>query len=425
MGFPSNSITIKRMEKKVAVIDLKSFYASVECSVRHLDPFTTPLVCCDPNRGPNSVVMSATPFLKATYGIPNVCRKRDLPSLPNMIFATPRMELYLTISSKIVSLFLDYVAEEDLHVYSVDESFLNLGPYLSMYGKDAQEIVKDIQAEIMKRFGLTATAGIGPNPFLAKIALDVEGKKKPPYIAEWSMDDVPTKLWNVDPIDKIWGISNGTKSHLARIGIRTLKELAHADESLLVKEFGIMGHQLHDLSNGRDESNIQEKYIPKETSFSYGQTLIHPYSKSEALILMREHVDELTYRLRRNGCKTKLISLFVEYQGGGAFSKQRVLPVSTDDTDILFKEVKDLYMNGVLNVPLVGLSLNFGKLNQSNDVQLFLFEDNEALLERSDLSRCIDAVNETYGKNTVLRATSLLKESTVIQRHMQIGGHKR
>src|SRR5574344_2532946 len=149
------------MDKVIAVIDLKSFYASCECACRHLDIFQTPLVCCDPYRSSSSVVMSATPYLKKKYGIPNVCRRRDLPLVPGMIYAVPRMSFYLQMSAKVNSIFLDYIAEEDLHVYSVDESFLNLGPYLNLYGCSAETIIQRIQQRIADELGLVATAGIG------------------------------------------------------------------------------------------------------------------------------------------------------------------------------------------------------------------------------------------------------------------------
>ena len=151
------------MERIVAAIDLKSFYASCECACRHLDIFTTPLVCCDPYRSSSSIVMSATPYLKKKYGIPNVCRRRDLPVVPEMIYAVPRMSYYLQMSAKVVSIFLDFVAEEDLHVYSVDESFLNLGPYLNLYRCTPEELVARIQRTIKKKLGLVATAALGPN----------------------------------------------------------------------------------------------------------------------------------------------------------------------------------------------------------------------------------------------------------------------
>ena len=241
------------------VIDLKSFYASCECAARGLDPFKTPLVVCDPTRGPSTIVMSSTPYLKANYKIPNVCRRRDLPHLEDMIYAQPRMAYYIEMSSRVVSIFMDHVAEEDIHVYSIDESFLNIGPYLSLAKQTPEEFVHEIQKQIYEELGLTATAGIGPNMFLAKIALDNEGKKRPPYIAHWTEKDVPTKLWSISPITEIWGISRGTEAHLKRIGIRSMKELAHCDRGFLEEEFGVMGLQLHDLANGIDRTDIRQK----------------------------------------------------------------------------------------------------------------------------------------------------------------------
>src|SRR5574344_2233697 len=272
------------MEKVIAIIDLKSFYASCECSARHLDPFSTPLVCCDPYRGEGTIVMSASPYLKSHYGVPNVCRRKDLPRVKGLIYAVPRMSYYLMMSARVVSIFLDFVAKEDLHVYSIDESFLNLGPYLNLYHCSPEEIVRRIQKTIKDKLGLVATAGIGPNMFLAKIALDNERKKREPYIAHWDYEDVPSKLWSITPITKIWSIAKGTADHLARIGIRSLYQLAHTDEALLVKEFGIMGNQLYALANGRDDSDIETPYVPREVSSSLGQTLRKAYWPKEALL---------------------------------------------------------------------------------------------------------------------------------------------
>jgi DNA polymerase V len=241
------------------VIDLKSFYASCECAARHLDIFTTPLVVCDPTRGPSTIVMSATPYLKKTYGVPNVCRRRDLPQVSNMILAQPRMAYYVEMSSKVVSIFLDFVDEADLHVYSIDESFLNIGPYLQIAHCTAEQYVAKIQKRIKDELGLVATAGIGPNMFLAKICLDNEGKKRPPYCAHWTMDDVPTKLWSISPITEIWGISDGIERRLRLMGIRSLEALAHAKKEDLEKEFGILGNQLQDLANGIDRTDIRRK----------------------------------------------------------------------------------------------------------------------------------------------------------------------
>ncbi len=410
------------MDKVVAVIDLKSFYASCECACRHLDIFSTPLVCCDPYRSSSSVVMSATPFLKKKYGIPNVCRRRDLPNVRGMIFAVPRMSYYLEMSSKVVSIFLDFVAEEDLHVYSVDESFLNLGPYLKLYGCSPEEIVRRIQKRIKDELGLVATAGIGPNMFLAKIALDNEGKKKEPYIAHWDYSDVPTKLWAISPITKIWSIAEGTSNHLARIGIRSLKELAFADEELLKKEFGIMGVQLKNLANGIDESEISDKYVPKNTSLSLGQTLRREYSQEESLLILLEMNDDLAMRLREEGSLASKVS--VAFGGrNGSYGKSMSLPMATDDTVSLYLYIKECFLF-LPNIPLRGISISYSNLSKGKEEQLPLFIDEKELDERKSLDLAIDDIKRAYGKNSVLRCSSLLSSSTAKSRHTQIGGHR-
>lgn len=410
------------MEKVIGIIDLKSFYASCECAARHLDPFKTPLVCCDPYRSGSSVVMSATPYLKEKYGIPNVCRKKDLPDVPGMIFAQPRMSYYLRISAQVVSIFLDFVAEEDLHIYSVDESFLNLGPYMRMYGVSAEEIISRIQKRIKKELGLTATAGIGPNMFLAKAALDNEGKKKPPYIARWDYKDVPTKLWKIIPITKIWGISNGISSHLSKIGIHSLKELAFAPIELLEKEFGIMGDQLHDMANGIDNSDIEQAYVPMDRSLTLGQTLIRDYTQAECHLLLREMTDELCKRLRNENKLAGKISISIGGIDMGFYNKQRALPISTDSPSYLYKAIDELMMEGPVLDQVRHISIAYSSLEEAKCDQMILFED---IPDERDLYEALDAIEALYGSNAALRCSSLLPHSTIKERHGQIGGHKR
>ena len=410
------------MEKVIGIIDLKSFYASCECAARHLDPFKTPLVCCDPYRSGSSVVMSATPYLKEKYGIPNVCRKKDLPDVPGMIFAQPRMSYYLRISAQVVSIFLDFIAEEDLHIYSVDESFLNLGPYMRMYGVSAEEIISRIQKRIKKELGLVATAGIGPNMFLAKAALDNEGKKKPPYIAHWNYEDVPTKLWKISPITKIWSISDGISSHLSRIGIHSLKELATTPIELLEKEFGIVGDQLHDMANGIDNSDIEQAYVPMDRSLTLGQTLIRDYTQAECHLLLREMTDELCKRLRNENKLAGKISIFIGGIDTGFYNKQRALPISTDSPSYLYKAVDELMMEGPLFNQVRHISIAYSSLEEAKCDQISLFED---IPDERDLYEALDAVEALYGSNAALRCSSLLPHSTIKERHGQIGGHKR
>ena len=410
------------MEKVIGIIDLKSFYASCECAVRHLDIFKTPLVCCDPYRSESSVVMSVTPYLKERYGVSNVCRKRDLPTIPGMIYAVPRMSYYLQISSYVVNIFLKYVSYEDLHVYSVDESFLNLGPYIKMYGSP-ERMIQLIQQEIFNRLGLIATAGIGPNMFLAKIALDNEGKKKKPFLAHWTYEDVPTKLWKIKPIDKIWSIAEGTKNHLARIGINSLEGLAKANSKLLEREFGVMGLQLKNLANGRDDSDIREKVIPLNPSLSNGQTLRKPLSPNECVLLLREMTDELAIRLRKENYLAGKIGVWANMENG-SYSKEMTIPYPTDSTKELFQGVQHAFFEKIPCEKIYGLGISFGKLSKKQQVQLSLFEDVFQKEKEERFDDVMDKIRETYGRNAIFRCFALLENSTIRQRHMQIGGHR-
>ena len=412
------------VEEAYAVIDLKSFYASCECAARGLDIFTTPLAVADPTRSANSIVMSVTPYLKKKYGASNVCRVRDLPKDENLIFAKPRMAYYLEMSAKVVSIFSDFLDEEDIHVYSVDESFLHLTPYLSLYSKTPEELCLAIQRRIKEELGLVATCGIGPNMFLAKICLDNEGKKKPPFMARWGYEDVKTKLWSISPITEIWGISNGIASHLYRIGIRSLKELALADEFLLKREFGVMGAQLHDLANGIDRSDIREEYVPKNRNLSIGQTLMRDYDGKGARLVLREMVDDLSHRLRAAGCETTLVSCYVGYSDCTGFSRQCSLSIHSDDPDALYDAVIAIFNKHNVNKPIRHLGVSFGKIKPYAFRQNTIFLSDEEAEKKRQLNIALDAIKARYGKDACLRASSLTADSTIRQRHKQIGGHR-
>lgn len=413
------------MKDYYAVIDLKSFYASCECAYRGLDPFLTPLVVADPERTEATIIMSATPYLKKLYKIPNVCRVKDIPKVENLILAQPRMANYVKTSAEVVSILLDFFDIEDIHVYSVDESFVYLTPYLSLYNTDPIGLVKMVQKRIRDELGLLSTAGIGPNMFMAKVCLDNEGKKKPPYYAIWNEEDVQKKLWKISPITAIWGINVGISSHLSRIGIRNLEQLAKAPISTLEREFGIIGLQLHDLANGIDVANIREKYVPKEKNLNIGQVLIRDYTKKGAKVVLREMCDDLCFRLRLTNQKVGCVALMVGYNSAlhGGFSKQCSLDIASDNNDELWFTLSRLYDKYVLDAPIRNLGISFSKLRKYDYKQISLFE-NEFEGQSDKYYEAVDSIQKKYGKNAVLRMTSLLEDSTVKERHTQIGGHK-
>lgn len=416
------------MEKVIACIDLKAFYASVECVDRGLDPFTTPLVVCDTERSMGTIVLSVTPYLR-TLGIPSRLRRRELPHINGMIYATPRMQRYIDMNCEILAILLDYVAEEDLHIYSIDESFINLGPYLTLYNKTADEIVADIQQKIYEKTGLTATAGISYNIFMAKVALDNEGKNlKPNYRVTWSKEDVEKKLWKVKPIEKIWGISGGYKRRLEEIGIDSIEKLAKTPVEYLKFKFGVIGEQLHQLANGIDESDIREKYIPMATSFSAGQTLFEDYNILETKILLREICDDLCKRLHKNKKSTKSISLSILYNYESefvGFSKQMTLDAATDQNDVLYNSILEIFNENVKNIGIRKVYVSFNKLSNTDYLHQSLFEDNEKAINNRDINLVIEQIQEKYGQEAISRTSSLLEKSMFKTRARQIGGHRK
>lgn len=412
-------------ERVIAVIDLKSFYSYVECVDRGLDPFTTPLIVADKERGPNTIVMSVTPYLKS-FGIPSVLRVKELPKKFNYIFATPRMTRYVEKSAQIVALFMRYFAKEDIHVYSIDESFIDMTSYLKYYDKPPVELVQMIIDAIKDETGLMATAGIGDNFFLAKVALDIYAKHEKTGIATMHKEDVPTKLWPITPLSKIWGIGSRLERRLNSYSIFTVQDLAFSNRDFIKAKLGIIGEQLIDHANGIDESDIHENYIPKETSFSLGQTLIRDYTKDEVPLLLREMVDDLSLRLRNEEKLTSVVSLGVAYaklQGG--FSRQMTLLGATDESAKLLEAIMEIYNKHIQDIPIRQLYISFGKLTSRRSQQLNIFEDTEKQVKNHNLQLAVDKLHNRYGKDIITRASALLDESTVKMRHGQIGGHRK
>lgn len=415
------------MEKQrhIAVIDLKAFYSSVECIDRGLDPFQTPLVVADKNRSINTIVMSVTPFLKK-HGIPSVLRIRDLPKKFKYIYATPRMARYIEKSTEVVSILLRFFSREDIHVYSIDESFVDLTTYLSYYKMEPNELVKTVIDAIKEQTGLTATGGIGDNFFLAKVALDLYAKHEKSGIATLRKEDVPTKLWPVTPLSEIWGIGTNMERRLNNLGIYTVQDLAFSDRDFIKSKLGIMGEQLVDHANGIDDSYIREEYVPEEKSFGIGQTLFRDYSYKEVPLLLSEMVDDLALRLRNEHKLTEVVGVAIGYsKGTGGFGRQMTLLGATDDTKKLKEAVMDIYNTFVEDIPIRRINIAFGKLKERGVQQLNLFEDTERQTKDHDLQLAMDEIHNKWGKNILLKASALLEESNAIERHQFIGGHRK
>jgi len=413
------------MEKVFAVIDLKSFYATVECIKRGLDPFKAALVVCDEFRGPGSIVMSVTPYLK-TLGCKNVMRRYDLPVGPNYIYARPNMESYVLKSTEFNALLLDYFADEDIHPYSIDETFIHLTPYLSLYKTSAYNLVLKIIKEIQTKLGLLSAAGIGPNMFMAKCALDIEAKKTKEQVAEWFNSDVQNKLWKVTPITKVWGISHGYEKRLANMNLFNMEDVAKAPKGLLKDKLGVIGEQIWEHANGIDESDMKEQYHTQNKSFTSGQVLHRDYSLEEAPVLIREMCDEICSRLRRYDFKAGLVSLGIleTRPSSKQYGKSMSLLKLSNDNEELFNAFMGIFNSFALKHPIRQVFLSVGNVKNADFEQISLFDE----LNKQDQSRLwstLDQIHERFGKDKLMRANALTNASTYLKRINQIGGHRK
>ncbi len=420
------------MEKYYAVFDLKAFYATFECVERGRDPFSTPLAVTDTTRKESTIVLSVSPYLKK-LGVPSRCRLREIPkNIPGLILAPPQMEKYVKASAYIFSLMLDFVAEDDIHIYSIDECFIYLSPYLKLHKSTPKELCKKIIDRVYQKTKLVLTCGIGPNMFLAKICNDKEGKNNKVdnyYLAERTKDDIPTKLWPIKPLSELWGISAGYQKRLNNLGIYTVYDLAHYDKDILIKLFGVMGEELHNNANGIDETNIRDKYNPINKNISIGQVLMRDYTKEEIKLIIKEMIDDLTVRLRKYGFYTELVSLSITYSFNdeiAGFSRQVSLMTSTDIDLEIYQACMYLLDKYCLEKPIRQVHVSLGKLSnfRSNQINLFSLDDKTYLKEKAKLT-AMDKIKDHYGDNSVLRLSSLTSPSTAKTRHNQIGGHKK
>ena len=414
------------MEKRtIAVIDLKAFYSYVECLDRHLDPWTTPLVVADKDRGTNTIVLSVSPFLKK-HGVPSRCRIKELPKKFKYVYAVPRMERYLEKSADVISVLYHFVAEEDVHVYSIDEAFIDLTTYLNYYKKTPLQMVTTIINQIKEDTGLQATAGIGDNFFLAKVALDIYAKTAKNGIAKLYSNEIKEKLWPITPLHKVWSIGARTEAKLNKMNIFTVKDIATSNVDYLKSKFGVMGEQLWRHANGIDEADIHEHYEPKERSFTLGQVLFRDYNRKEAITIIREMVDTLTSRMRNEEKMCNMVSIYIGYSKNmGGFARRSTLLAATDDSKVLLDAVLEIYNRYVQDLPIRNIGIYYGGLVPASHQQLNLFEDEAKQEKRHNLQKAVDKLHSKYGNNSVLRASSLLEESTIKERNEYIGGHRK
>lgn len=416
---------MQEKERHILSIDLKSFFASCECVMRKLDPFRVPLVVANPNQGEGAITLAVTPFLKK-QGVKSRGRLYEIPKHIPYTIVPPRMSAYIKFSEEVISVYLDYIAKEDLHVYSIDECFLDVTNYLHLYKKSDYELAEEILKEITKRTGLTATCGIGPNILLAKIAMDTEAKLYKNGIAKWTYEDVPTKLWKISPLHNMWGIGPRMERRLNALGLHSVGDLAHYDKNILKDTFGVMGEELWNHANGIDLSVISDMKVPaKEKSYSNSQVLFKDYYGENVKIIIQEMVSVVTKRLRENHMHSSSIGLAIGYSKsvGGGFYHMMKLDTPTDSEKIFLEICFLLFDKYYQNQPIRKVGVSALKLSKKDSVQLNLFSTMEEIDREQKKNTILDEITNKFGKNSLLKASALLPDSTIMERNKKIGGH--
>lgn len=416
--------------KTYIVIDLKSFYASVECVERNLDPLTTKLVVADPERSEKTICLAITPAMKA-LGIKNRCRVFEIPTGIDYIMATPRMQLYIDYAANIYGIYLKYVSKDDIHVYSIDEAFIDVSDYLVMYDMTAKELGSRIMNDIYENTGITATCGIGSNLYLAKVALDITAKHVPDHIGILDEQSYCKSLWNHKPITDFWRIGPGIAASLAKYGLYTMGDVAHCDESLLYRIFGVDAELIYDHAWGRETTTMEDikNYKPMGTSVSSGQVLAHGYSTEDAKLIVKEMTDLLCLDLVDKGLATTNISMYIGYENRMEVESSRgsaKMEFATSSARMLIPAVEKLYTKIVRNNILVRrISISFNELVDEAFVQYNIFVDPAELERERNIQKAMIDIKNKFGKNAVLKGMNLEKAGTTIERNEQIGGHRK
>ena len=415
------------MDRVYFVIDLKTFYASVECIERGLNPFETNLVVADPSRGKGAICLAISPKMKM-LGIKNRCRIYEIPEKINYIIALPRMSKYIEYAANIYSIYLKYISKDDIHVYSIDEAFLDVTCYLKTYHLKSIELAKKIMKDIYDTYGITATCGIGTNMYLAKIALDIMSKHSSNNIGWLNEERFQKELWHHKPLTDFWQIGKGIERRLNRLGLYDMSDIANADSKRLYKEFGINAEFLIDHANGRESCTIEDikKYKPKSNSISNSQVLFEDYPYEKAKLVLKEMVELLTLQLIEKNQVTDLIHLYIGYSKDQieATGGSRRLIYQTNQFTKLVEEFVKLYEQTTnQSIPIRRIGISFGRLQEETTKQMSLFEDEKTKETETKLQESILEIKNKFGKNSLLKGMNLEEGATTKIRNNLIGGH--
>lgn len=411
-------------DRTIACLDMRGFYASCSAVCEGVDPLKAHIAVVGNQERKGSVVLAASPRIKKDFGVRTGTRLFEIPDDPRIRLIQPRMEFFLNVSMAITDLINAFVPKDAVHVYSVDESFIDFTNADSLWG-DTDLLIKHVQDALLRQFGLPSAVGVGPNMLLAKLALDLDAKNS--GYARWTYDDVPKKLWPLAPLSKMWGIGSRTEETLNSMGIFSVGDLAGTDIKVLEKRFGILGHQLYQHANGIDLSNLGSPLVAGQVSYGKGQILYRDYIEiGDIMTIILEMCEDIAMRTRLARRAGRTIHLSVAYSKsayGGGFSRSHSLEEATNETLQIYKVCQAIFREHFQHRPVRQISVSIGSLEEESSMQLSLFEARK--WEQRRLGAAMDQIRSKYGYAAIYRAVSGTEAGTAIARTRLIGGHKK
>ena len=416
--------------RDIMCIDCKSFFASTEAIRRGEYPLAAKIAVLSREESSGGLILAASPDTKRDYSVKLGTRKYEIKPNMDIELAAPHMGDYIRLNYRISQIVQQFTDEQHCFIYSIDEMFADITHSHALYGSN-DEIAARMQDKIFKETGIVTTVGMGPNPLMAKLALDNAAKVQAPWRAYWGYTDVPTTLWKINSLTDFWSIGAKTATKLERMGIHSIYDLAHADRQRIKQKFGVLGDALYFHSWGIDYSDLAKRYVPRSDNRGYGnsQVLMRDYTTADDIeTVLFEIADQVASRLRKHNVLGEIIGISVgfsepdEHGRSGWSAQTKVDP--TNETNDLIRAVRYLFESRWQGNALRNLGVRANRISKPSTFQLSLFTDDKRHEANLKLERTIDQIRSRYGYKAIVRGYSKKDSGTAIDRSSLVGGHQ-
>lgn len=416
--------------RDILCIDCKSFFASTEAIRRGEYPLAAKIAVLSREESNGGLILAASPDTKRDYGVKLGTRKYEIQPEMDIELASPHMGDYIRLNYRISQIIQQFTDEQHCFIYSVDEMFADITHSHTLYGSN-DEIAARLQDKVFRETGIVTTIGMGPNPLMAKLALDNAAKVQAPWRAYWGYDDVPETLWKIDNLTNFWSIGAKTAVKLEKMGINSIYDLAHADRQQIKRKFGVLGDALYFHSWGIDYSDLAKRYVPRSDNrgYSNSQVLMRDYRITDDIeTVLFEIADQVATRLRKHNVLGEVIGISVgfsepdKYGRNGWSAQTKVDP--TNETNDLIRAVRYLFESRWQGNALRNLGVRVNRISKPTTFQTSLFTDEKVHEANLNLERTIDQIRARYGYKAIVRGSSKKSSGTAIERSSLVGGHQ-